>query len=159
MTTGGRVFGHSEMKRGDSLVIQLVSRDGEVMRLPLVEVTVRFYLNERFRYAFTFGPTDNDGRVVVTYDDVEKQRLESLQVQPWDYKTTIDECDRRVTVTARSEAELKKAIEVATHFNHGATPADVKWWAESNNGRINCEPRDVALGSGVTTTNLSCGAA
>lgn len=144
------------MQPGDIITIQLADEEKRPIELDMVEITISFFLKQTFRYAFGFGPTDQQGRVRVSYDNIEKKRLESLMVQPWDYKTTIIECDNRIAVSTRSRAELDKAIKYATLFNHGTTPADVRWWTTANNARIRCASIDVSLSSGESIVFLPC---
>jgi hypothetical protein len=144
------------MQPGDIITIQLADEEKRPIGLDMVEITISFFLKQKFRYAFSFGPTDQQGRVRVSYDNIEEQRLESLKVQPWDYKTTIIECDSRITVATRSQAELDTAIKFATSFSLGTTPAGVRWWTTANNARIRCAPIDVSLSSGESTVFLPC---
>jgi hypothetical protein len=133
------------MQSGDIITIQFADEEKRPDELGMVEITTSFFLKHRFRYAFGFGPTDQQGRMRVSYDDIEEQRPASLKVQPWDYKTTTSECDSRITISTRTQVELEKAIECATLFNRGTTPAGVRWWTTANNARIRCTPIDVSL--------------
>jgi hypothetical protein len=144
------------MQPGDIITVQLADEEKRPIELDMVEITISFFLKQKFRYAFGFGPTDQQGRVRVSYDDIEKQRLESLQVQPWDYQTTISECDNQITVTARSQVELDRALRYATSFNLGTIPSGVKWWAAANNAKIRCEPIDVSLSWGENLVFFLC---
>jgi hypothetical protein len=149
-------MGAGLMKPSDVIFIQLLHTDGRVLELNMVQVAIGFFLHDVFRYEFTFGPTDDQGRLRVAYEDIERNRLESLRVQPWDYKTTLEECDRRIKISTDSQAELEKAIRIATSFNLGETPQHLRWWAKANNRMIQCEPVYAELRPGENVVQIPC---
>lgn len=55
----------------------------------------------------------------MSYDDVEKKRLQNLKAQPWDYKTRLEECDPVARISVPSQDELDGAAKIAASFNLG----------------------------------------
>lgn len=144
------------MKKGDVITAQLVDHRDAPIHLSGVEVTLSLFMRGQHRYSFGFGPTNEQGRLTITYDDVERERRASLAQQPWDYKTLLEECDPRVTLSVRSGDELAKAIDTARDWNAGVLPTELAWWTASQNGRIQCAAVDVDVLDGAIDVAIAC---
>lgn len=139
-----------------TLDVQLVNETGAAVRLEGVSISIGFFFNGNYRYAFRLGPTDENGHLRVSYADVEQRRLLNLKEQPWDYKTRLDECDPVVRLSVPSQDELNEAAKIATSFNMGVVPPDAEWWARANNRDIRCESTEVLLQEQNTTVSIVC---
>lgn len=142
------------MKPNDVFELQLVDNDGHPIALAGVSVSIDFFMHGNHRYGFRLGPTDHAGQLTVRYVDVETKRLASLKVQPWDYKTRLEECDSYVVFSVPSQEELDAAVKVATSFNLGIVPLDAVWWSRASNRLIACE--SVKVNDGQTAVNIPC---
>ena len=142
------------MKPDDAFKLQLVDNDGDPLALAGASVSIDFFMHGNHRYGFRLGPTDHAGQLTVRYDDVETKRLASLEVQPWDYKTRLEECDSYVVFSVPSQEELDAAVKVATSFNLGIVPLDAEWWSRASNRLIACE--SVKVNDGQTAVKISC---
>jgi hypothetical protein len=144
------------MKPTDVLDVQLVDVQERLIRMRNVSISVDFFLHGNHRYGFRLGPTDADGHLRVTYGDVEERRLASLKVQPWDYKTRLDECDPIVRLSVPAQDELDAAIRIATSFNMGVVPPDAEQWARANNRHVSCNAVEVELVGAEAAVNIHC---
>lgn len=144
------------MKPHDVLHVQLVDSSGQSIRLENISISIGFFLHGNRRYGFRLGPTNEDGYLCVTYRDVEERRLLSLEAQPWDYKTRLDECDALVLLSVPPQDELDEAVHIATLFNMGVVPPDAEQWARANNRCISCEPVEVVLVGGPVAASIRC---
>ncbi len=107
------------MNTNQSILVLLVDSLGKEVRQENIFFTISFYLKGKYRYAFRVGGTNENGSLLITYDDVEKCRLDNLKLQSWDYKTTLNECDRQVKLSVPTKQELIKAYEISSRFNMG----------------------------------------
>jgi hypothetical protein len=144
------------MKREQVIDLQLVSPDGQPIRVADVCVNIDFHLNEKYRYGFRLGPTDADGHLRITYDDIEGRRRRNLALQPWDYQTHLEDCDAKIQLAIPSQNELDEAARIATLFNLGIPPPEAAWWSHANNRNISCVPVTVVLDSGTVAVNMIC---
>jgi hypothetical protein len=143
------------MRPEDVLNLQLVDSSERALRIGDVSISVEFFLLGTRRYGFRLGPTDENGHIRVTYYDVEQRRLANLNVQPCDYKTRLEECDRRVRVSVPTQGELDAAVRIATSFNMGVTPPDAEQWMRASNRCVSCAPIEIEL-VGEVSLNMPC---
>jgi hypothetical protein len=121
-----------------------------------LSISIDFFLHGNHRYGFRLGPTDDDGYLRVTYNDVEERRRANLKVQPWDYKTRLDECDLVVRMSVPTQDELDAAVRIATSFNMGVVPPEAEQWALANNRHVSCKEVDVQLVGGEVDVDIHC---
>jgi hypothetical protein len=140
----------------DVLTVQLIDAQQQPIRMRDVAVRIDFFLNGTHRYGFRLGSTGEDGHLQVTYGDVEQRRLESLKMQPWDYKTRLEECDPMVRLSVPTSNELNAAVQMATSFNMGVVPADAEQWARANNHCVSCGAVEVEMRGGEVAVFIPC---
>lgn len=129
------------MQPGQVLQIELRhAANGEPAPIANVIVDVYFHLNQRQRYGLRGGVTGPQGRLSLTYEDLERSRRRNAEHQPWDYRTRIEECDPLVRVVVPSKADLARAYEIAKNFANGAVPADAVSWLSAANDRVHAPP-------------------
>lgn len=68
------------MQPGDIITIQLADKERRPIGLDMVEITISFFLKQKFRYAFSFGPTDQQGRVRVSYDNITDKAVRDILI-------------------------------------------------------------------------------
>ncbi len=144
------------MHTSDLLIVRLVDLSGHRLELADVYIDLTFFLHGVPRYGFRFGPTDATGVLRVTYADAEHARQGDLILQPWDYKTKLDECDPTITISMPGPRLLASAYETAKIYFEGCPPREVEGWLSSNNGRVVAEPLTVALSGPVTDVLVPC---
>jgi hypothetical protein len=129
------------MKPGQVLQIELrQAANDKPAAIANVIVDVYFHLNQKQRYGLRAGVTDAQGRLMLTYEDLENSRRRNAELQPWDYKTRIDECDPLLRVVVPSKPDLMRAYEIARSFAGGAVPADAASWLSAANDQVHAPP-------------------
>jgi hypothetical protein len=129
------------VKAGQVLLIELRKGLTDVpATIANVEIDVYFYLNQKQRYGFRGGFTDAQGCLSVTYDYLEKRRRKSSEYQPWDYQTSLDDCDPLVRVVIPSMAELVSAHETYKRFNAGVVSPEAAAWLSAANDAVRALP-------------------
>jgi hypothetical protein len=121
-----------------------------------VFVDLTFFMKGKQRYGFRVGATDENGRLRIAYGDVEADRLGNLKVQPWDYKSILEDCDSGVVTSIPSAEKLQWASHVAKTFNLGEMPDWAKNWSKANNAKIKAEPAAVDLLQNHTEVYVPC---
>jgi hypothetical protein len=144
------------MKTNQTLKIQLIDYLRTSLAIENVFIDLTFFLAGKERYGFRVGPTDRNGQLHVTYDDVEKARLRHLEVQPWDYKTKLEECDSRIRIEIPTAEELQSASVIAQTYNQGKMPQRAIDWLAGNNGRIKASPVEVEHTQSHTDVDILC---
>ena len=142
------------MKRETVLEIRLCELDGKPMRLANVFVDLRLFQNGLYCYGFRFGPTSSGGQLDITYDDIENQRQAALASQPWDYKTTLEECDPVLRVVIMTSEELALAYESVKKWRGNLNHA--KAWLASTNGSVVAEPMEIRAEGGHVEVDIRC---
>lgn len=144
------------MKPTDVLNVHLTDAQERTIQMSDVSISIDFFFHGNHRYGFRLGPTDKDGHLRVTYSDVEERRRANLKVQPWDYKTRLDECDPIIRVSVPTQDELDAAVRIATSFNMGVVPPDAEQWAGANNRHVTCKAVEVHLVGGEADVDIHC---
>ncbi|GHC14183.1 hypothetical protein [Cerasicoccus arenae] len=145
------------MKKNNEIIIQLVEHGSQnKLQLPDVYFDIRFFVSDRFRYCFWFGPSDSNGQLRITYDEVERKRCENSHESLMDYNTPVEELDDRIEISIPNVASQKKAYEIATRWaGKGTPPPYAKAWLESNNKLISAEPLTAKVSSGLIYIGVS----
>jgi hypothetical protein len=135
--------------------IQLTDSDGAAVELANVSIDAVLYMQGRERYRFYVGKTDMHGRLPVSFDSLEKLRLDNQAFSIMDYNTKLQECDSRVSFVVPSMLELRQR-----------QAAMEKWFPEeaqksesadnSNNGTLSCTTADIDSGEGTAQVFLAC---
>lgn len=137
--------------------IQLVDSSGTALELKDVSIDAVFYVQARVRYRFHAGVTDARGRLVVTFEQLEKTRLENQAISIMDYNTLLQDCDPQLGLIVPSSAELQQR-QAAKQKWFPSDVATLEQIDESNNGKVVCETVciDVDL-KAETEVLLMCG--
>ena len=136
-----------------SIIVQLEIAPGDALRLGDVLLDVKFFTRGKFRYQFKAGRTDASGRLVITYDELERQRLSNAEWFLMDYNTPLIDCDPIVELSMPSEKELKMAAD-SVQQNFGTQPDWASRWP--SNAQLDAAPRKVDLSNTVTRVPLLC---
>ena len=120
------------MKPGQTINIQLTSRDNEPLPMGNVLVLINLFIGGRYRYGFFVGRTDDRGRLNVSYEDVEKLRHASAVQSVMDYNTKLDDCDPLIQIVVPTEEDLLGRKQRA--FEHyGRIPSWAVTWPSNAN--------------------------
>ena len=126
------------MNPGQRLIIQLVTNDGEQLRLSRVVPQVRFFTNGHYRYGFLLPGTDADGRVVVNFGDIEARRAADALESLMDYNTPLQTCDDVIEVRVQKGHEMEDSFKVASRW--GKWSPEMSEWPLAANKLISAEP-------------------
>jgi len=130
------------MKRGQSIYVQLVDETGAPLPAENIMVQIEFFTNGNYRYGFEAGRTDRKGRLVVTYDDLDKRRAALSRENLMDYNTRLEECDTTAKIVILSDDELRSRQQKALQF-YGTQPDWAKVWP--SNAQITARSRTMDL--------------
>jgi hypothetical protein len=144
------------VKPTQTLVIQIGNELGKPLLLLGIYIDVEFYISGQHRYGFRFGPTDHNGRLRITYSDVETKRAIEAKIFLMDYNTPLDDCDDCLKVKIPSADELKKAYEWNTKWFADKASEDAKGWLNAANGKIKANETSVKLHGIETIVSVPC---
>lgn len=144
------------MNPTQSLKIQLIREDGSPVEVKGVFFSIRFFMSGVYRFAFRTRGTDENGQVVVTYDEMERTRKINLKHQPMDFKTALDECDPIVVVRTSTAEEMRGASRTVHQFEATEYFDDAEEWLHSSNGMVRAEELQVKLAGGQTVARIPC---
>jgi hypothetical protein len=144
------------MKPQQSIIIQLVNLDGSPLGMEAVYCRLNLYTHGTFRYCFKFGPTRNDGKLQITFEEVETERKAEGKIWLMDYNDPLTDCDSRVRLNIPSGDEMVASHNAITKFYNGATPEHAKPWLTANNAKIKAEDVFVELHDGENLVKLPC---
>jgi hypothetical protein len=140
------------MKPGQAIHVQLADIDGKPLPIENILVWIHLYTLGNYRYGFEAGRTNAEGRLVVTYDDLEKQRREDGAFFVMDYNTPLEECDPIAKLIVDSEGELRSRQQGALKSS-GKQPTFATPWP--SNRFVEVESTTVELAERVVNVELS----
>jgi len=144
------------MKPTQTLIIQLVDEMGKPFRLADIYIDLSFFLQGQYRYGFRFGPTNRQGELHITYQDVETKRAIEAKIFLMDYNTPLDDCDDLVRISIPSMDKLKEAYEWNTKWFADKTSEDAKGWLNAANAKIRANEIPVKLHGTETIVSVPC---
>ncbi len=144
------------MNKNQILKVNLKNQSGEAIALSGIFLTVSFFVNGVYRFGFRTGSSDSQGCVEISFEDMEKDRWENLEVQPLDFKTTLDECDTLVIVSLPSKDELIRAADTLDTMGEGRFPEISTLWRKASNGLLSAEECEVELDQALNICDLVC---
>lgn len=140
-----------------TIVLQLVDESNKPLALPNVIMVINFFTGGRHRYGFFLDPTDGQGRLRISYEDVETERRDNAKESLMDYNTPLTECDPQIQITIPTDEELKRSYEVATRWaGRGVTPNYAREWLTANNAKIRSTKVVAELGKNETVVLIPC---
>jgi hypothetical protein len=139
------------MKPGQSIQIQLTDERARPLRIDNIVVQVEFFTKGNYRYGFEAGRTDENGRLIVSYDDVEKQRHKSSMKNLMDHNTKLEECDPTVRLTILTEQELRLKRQKVGQFYEKEPDWAAIW---PSNAYIEAEATKVELSSETVSVEI-----
>ncbi len=146
-----------DMKPGQTINVRLIAQSGEPLQVPNAFVRVQLFTNGQFRYSFTCGPTDGQGRLDITFAELEQQRIASATESLMDYNTKLELCDDRVKLSLPSKAELDAASQIATRWaGDGNAPPYAREWSASSNGQLKAEDVSAELHGDENIVPMAC---
>lgn len=86
------------------------------MQVSGVSLAVDFLIRGRYRYGFWSEPSDENGEVRISYEQMESSRHENALFFLMDYNTPLDECDEAMRVHLRDAEELREMHEKASRW-------------------------------------------
>jgi len=140
----------------ETLIIQIGDESGKPLRLLGIYIDVEFYIDGQHRYGFRFGPTDDNGRLRISYSDVEAERVLDAKFNLMDYNTPLDECDDCLKVKIPSADVLRKAYEWQAKSLAGGASSEAKGWLKSANAKIKANETSVKLHGTETIVSVPC---
>jgi hypothetical protein len=130
------------MKPGQSINIQLTTGDKKPLPISDVLVLINLFTGGKYRYGFVAGRTDKEGRLIVSYEDIEKLRRANAQEFLMDYNTKLEDCDPFVQIVVPSEKDLLDRKEKVFQ-NFGRTPEWAVIWP--SNAKVRSQENTVKL--------------
>jgi hypothetical protein len=118
----------------DALAVRLCDRDGEAVLVAGVHLDIRFYIDGRFRYAFTLGRTDSQGVCPIIFDQLQRQLKANQKIFLMDYNTPLADCDSLVGIVAPRAAELIEREAYRAKF----WPTEPSKYVGAANDRVRC---------------------
>ena len=143
------------MDRNFKITIQLTDESGQVLELANILVDAVLYMQGHVRYRFCIGKTDTHGRIYVTFDALEKLRLDNQSFAIMDYNTKIQDCDSRISFVLPTLGELQQRRAAMEKWfpEELAKSGDI---TESNNGELRCANLDVDVNDEAKNVSLIC---
>ena len=120
------------MRADFQIQIQLVDDAGAELKLDKVFIDALIYLQSNVRYTFSAGLTDSKGRLVVSFDQLEKIRLRNQAFSVMDYNTSLEDCDSTIGISVPSSATLRQRHEAIQKW----FPDEAKLEVPNNNNLI-----------------------
>jgi hypothetical protein len=130
------------MNPGQTINIQLTTGDHKPLPIHDVLVLINLFTGGRYRYGFIAGRTDKEGRLNVTYDDIEKLRRANAQEFLMDYNTKLEDCDPLAQIVVPSEEDLLARKEKVFE-NLGSDPDWAATWPA--NAKVKAQESTVKL--------------
>ena len=130
------------MNRDFSIQIQLADAMRCVLGLADVSIDAVVYMEGRVRYRFASGKTNAQGRLTVTFDELERSRLKNQAYSLMEYNTRLEECDTRISFVVPSLKELKERQAALEKWFPDDVSESIKY-GDSNNGKVLCKTLDV----------------
>lgn len=118
--------------------VQLTDRTGMPLELDNVSIDAETYMRGRVRYRFQVGVTDFRGQLIVTFDQLEKARLDNQAMSIMDYNTLLQDCDPQLGILAPTFDELQQRHTAIQKWYPNDIVAS-RQIEVSNNGRVACE--------------------
>jgi hypothetical protein len=87
---------------------------------------------------------------------LEENRLRNLEIQPWDYKTTLDECDAFVKISMPSKEEMLDAADVLDRMGLGKFSDISDSWRKNQNQFLSAEEYELSLNESLNECELTC---
>ena len=140
------------MRPGQSIRIRLKDREGNVVALKSVLIHIEFFMHGSYRYGFAAGRTDHEGRLVVSYGDLEEQRRRYSLTNLMDYNTRLEDCDPTVNLSILSEEELCSRRQKAAQA-YGKDPEWAKTWP--SNAQVQAQATTVELSYPITDVAIT----
>jgi hypothetical protein len=145
------------MKPEQIIKIQLVTGRGEPLRLDKVFSSVRLFTKGNYCYGFRLNSTDENGQLIIRYDDIEKARKSSAQESIMDYNTPLKDCDDEIGIQIPEAQDLEKAYEIAKRWaGKGVASPEMEAWLTANNAKIKAEEVSVSLHDGENLVRVPC---
>ncbi len=127
------------MNTNFSIKIQLTDSTGGALELDNISIDAVFYMHTRERYRFHAGVTDARGRLVLTFEQFERVRLENQALFIMDYNILLQDCDPEVGLTVPTSIELQQR-KAAKQMWFSSKVMEFEQINECNNGKVVCEP-------------------
>ena len=144
------------MSPNQRIIVRLVDIDGKIIRLSGVYLTVSFFVNGVYRFAFRSDSSNKDGLIIVSYESMEAGSLRNLKVQPLDYQTKLEDCDPFVEISIPKQEELVRAAEILESMGMGKHLDLAKGWRCAANDHVQSTTQKVVLRESSSQYNLVC---
>ncbi len=139
------------MKPGQSIQIQLTDERARPLRIDNIVVQIEFFTKGNYRYEFEAGRTDENGKLIVSYDDLEKQRYKSSMENLMDYNTKLEECDPTVRLAILTEQDLRLKRQKVKQLYEKEPDWAAIW---PSNAYIEAEAKTIELSSQTVRVEL-----
>jgi hypothetical protein len=139
------------MKPGQSIQIQLTDEERRPLPIGNVMVQLELFTKGNYRYGFEAGRTDESGRLIVSYDDVEERRRRCSQQNLMDYNTRLEECDPTIRIVILPEQELLLRQQKVLQ-SYGREPDWAAFWP--SNARVKAQEQAVELTGQVVKVEI-----
>jgi hypothetical protein len=142
------------MSPNQALSIQLTNTDGTELRVENVVLDIYFFLKQKCRFGFRAATTDAAGHSFITYESVEALRRREAELQPWDYNTSLTDCDETIELRLPTPNELEQGAAAARAW--GRDDKDLQNWLNAANRDWAAPPVQVTLVNGMTPIRVPC---
>lgn len=139
------------MKPDQSIDVQLVDESGKPAAIYNVMINLSFFTKGNYRYGFSVGRTNLEGKLVVSYTDVEAIRQSNASYDLMDYNTRLEECDSRVEIVIDSENELRQRYDSVLR-SYGRAPTWASHWP--SNAAVLAQKKLVELAGPMTRVEI-----
>ena len=95
------------MTREQTIFLQLIDESNKPLALSNVIMVIHFFTNGNYRYGFKLPPTDNQGQLRISYDDIDAKRMESGSESLMDYNTPLADSDPQIRIEIPTDGELR----------------------------------------------------
>jgi hypothetical protein len=130
------------MNPGQTINIQLTTGENKPFPIHDVLVLINLFTGGTYRYGFVAGRTDKEGRLNVSYDDLEKLRRANAQEFLMDCNTKLEDCDPLVQIVVPSVEDLL-ARKAKVLENFGRAPDWAMTWP--SNAKVKAQESTVKL--------------
>jgi hypothetical protein len=141
------------MKSGQSIELQLVDENCQPLQLGNVMIDIHLFLGGDLRYRFIAGRTTKEGKLSISYEDLDHTRKDMGEMYLMDFNSPLDDCDPLVRVLIYSERELIERRDKAMNAHH-KTPAWAEVWP--SNSKLRAEPVSIEILGQVTHVQMPC---
>ena len=144
------------MRPGQKVEIQLMDEIGAPVALANVIPEIRLFHADRFRprYAFDGWPTDSMGRAIVSFEDLEEERVILGLADLMDFNTRLTECDPMIEIAIPSGNDFQERRALMLGRRSRWRPAWLTEWP-ANWKIVSSIPRRLMLLEQVTHVDIS----